>query len=138
MKTALRATIVASFLVVAAVPALAHDSDLERAQQALKQAGHDPGPIDGVPGARTLAALKAFQRSQGLSETGRLDEVTRARLNEKKASGSAPTGGDGRPSAVDPAQSTRTGANTGDGASYSRSTEKGLSASPSSASEPKQ
>ena len=33
--------------------------DVERAQQVLKQLGHDPGPIDGVMGAQTTAALKA-------------------------------------------------------------------------------
>jgi hypothetical protein len=40
------------------------------------------------------------------------------------------TGGDTRPSAVDPAQSTQTGANAGEGASYNRSSEKGDSAMP--------
>ena len=34
-------------------------ADVERAQKALKQAGHDPGPIDGVMGAQTSAALRA-------------------------------------------------------------------------------
>lgn len=37
------------------------------------------------------------------------------------------TGGDTRPNAVDPAEATTTGANVGDGASYSRSTEEGQS-----------
>ena len=40
------------------------------------------------------------------------------------------TGGDTKPSAVDPAQSTTTGANAGEGASYNRSSEKGDSAAP--------
>ena len=37
------------------------------------------------------------------------------------------TGGDTKPNAVDPAQSHQTGANAGEGASYSRSQEKGQS-----------
>jgi len=51
------------------------------------------------------------------------------------ASGSPKTGGDERPSAVDPAQAKKTGANTGDGASYNRSTEKGDSALPKEGAE---
>ena len=108
--------------------------DVERVQQALKQAGHDPGPIDGVMGAQTGAALKAYQKEQGLRVTGRLDAETSAKLGqsaEAAPSASAPsstqTGGDTKPNAVDPAQATKTGANVGEGASYSRSQEKGQS-----------
>lgn len=35
-------------------------------QKALKKAGYDPGPIDGVAGAQTMAAVNAFQRANGL------------------------------------------------------------------------
>ena len=35
-------------------------------QAALKAAGFDPGPLDGVPGARTRAAVRAFQAANGL------------------------------------------------------------------------
>ena len=111
--------------------------DIERAQQALKQAGHDPGPIDGVMGARTRAALEAYQKQQGLEASGRLDPATAAKLggpgNQSRAPGdespsaSPTTGGDIRPNAVDPAQAGKTGSNVGEGASYSRSTEKGQS-----------
>lgn len=45
-------------------------------------------------------------------------------------SASPQTAGDKTPSAVDPAQSSKTGANTGDGASYSRSNDKGDSPMP--------
>lgn len=34
--------------------------DVRDLQQALKALGHDPGPIDGVFGARTTSAVKAF------------------------------------------------------------------------------
>ena len=104
-------------------------ADVERAQKALKQMGHDPGPVDGVMGAQTSAALKAYQKKQGLSVTGQLDAATAAKLGESTAGGapSAQTGGDTKPNAVDPAQATKTGANVGEGASYSRSNEKGQS-----------
>jgi hypothetical protein len=45
-------------------------------------------------------------------------------------SASPKIGEDKTPSAVDPAQSTKTGANTGDGASYNRSNDKGDSPLP--------
>jgi peptidoglycan hydrolase-like protein with peptidoglycan-binding domain len=106
-------------------------ADVERAQQALKQAGHDPGPIDGVMGAQTSAALKAYQKAQGLRVTGQLDADTSAKLGEPATaaspSSSPQTGGDTKPNAVDPAQAGKTGANAGEGASYSRSQEKGKS-----------
>ncbi len=35
-------------------------------QRALKDLGFDPGPIDGVVGAQTIAAFNAFQRERGL------------------------------------------------------------------------
>ena len=107
-------------------------ADVQRAQQALKQAGHDPGPIDGVMGERTRAALEAYQKAQGLEVSGNLDGATAAKLGGEAQQGgpsaSPKTGGDTKPNAVDPAQAGKTGANAGEGASYSRSTEKGHSA----------
>jgi peptidoglycan hydrolase-like protein with peptidoglycan-binding domain len=139
MKTVKLLATAAAMLLMTVPHATARDSAVTRAQEALKQAGHDPGPIDGVVGARTTAALRAYQQAQGLQPTGRLDDETLARLGGSAAQGTAPkqtssqtqTGGDARPSAVDPAQAAKTGANTGDGASYSRSSEKGDSAPPS-------
>jgi peptidoglycan hydrolase-like protein with peptidoglycan-binding domain len=106
------------------LPACA-DDHVERVQKALKQHGHDPGPIDGVNGPRTVSALKAYQKAQGLEATGRLDDATLAKLGESGRSESkTQAGGDARPSPADPAQGTKTGANVGEGASYSRSTQK--------------
>jgi membrane-bound lytic murein transglycosylase B len=39
-------------------------------QQALKDKGFDPGPIDGVIGAGTKKALKAWQKSAGQPADG--------------------------------------------------------------------
>jgi peptidoglycan hydrolase-like protein with peptidoglycan-binding domain len=48
---------------------------------ALKDKGHDPGPIDGMMGPRTSAAIKEFQQKGNLNPTGQLDAETRAKLN---------------------------------------------------------
>src|ERR1051326_6638933 len=50
------------------------------AQQALKDKGHDPGTIDGKMGSRTRAAVSDYQKAEGLKQTGRLDDETRAKL----------------------------------------------------------
>jgi len=49
-------------------------------QEALKAKGHDPGPIDGVFGPKTKAALKDFQKAEKLPESGRQDPQTLAKL----------------------------------------------------------
>lgn len=50
------------------------------AQRRLAELGFDPGPADGMAGARTSAALRAFQKQRGLDVTGRLDAATSAQL----------------------------------------------------------
>ena len=125
MKT-LRFAVATAVIVALSSAGLAHaDADVERAQKALKQSGHDPGPIDGVAGPRTTSALKAYQQTNGLEASGRLDAATRAKLADSPTSASkTEAGGDARPSPADPAQGSKTGANVGEGASYSRSTQK--------------
>jgi peptidoglycan hydrolase-like protein with peptidoglycan-binding domain len=49
-------------------------------QQALLKAGYDPGPIDGVMGARTEQALSRFQQAKGLSSSANLDAQTLSAL----------------------------------------------------------
>ena len=44
--------------------------DVTRLQQLLRNAGFDPGPIDGIFGPRTQAAVIAFQRSRNLVPDG--------------------------------------------------------------------
>ena len=50
------------------------------AQIALARQGFSCGPIDGVEGPQTLAALRAFQQSAGLTPTAALDAPTLTRL----------------------------------------------------------
>jgi len=49
-------------------------------QQALKNKGYDPGPIDGKMNSRTQAALKSFQSASNLQPTGVLDANTASKL----------------------------------------------------------
>ena len=49
-------------------------------QQALAQAGYYQGPIDGIIGRNTQAALRAFQKDQGLKADGICGPKTWARL----------------------------------------------------------
>jgi peptidoglycan hydrolase-like protein with peptidoglycan-binding domain len=60
--------------VATAVPI---DWRIGQAQDRLQGAGFDPGPLDGVLGARTREALRRYQASRGLPATGALDEATR-------------------------------------------------------------
>ena len=59
--------------------------DVRAEQQALKDKGFDPGPVDGVNGPKTHAALKQFQDKQTLKEDGRLGPQTRDALGLKPA-----------------------------------------------------
>ena len=44
------------------------------AQQLLTELGYVPGPIDGIPGPLTIAALTAFQSRAGLAPSGTVNE----------------------------------------------------------------
>ncbi|MCP4397907.1 MAG: transporter substrate-binding domain-containing protein [bacterium] len=49
-------------------------------QERLTELGYQPGPIDGMWGKSTEAALKHFQQDQGVSVTGTVDENTAKKL----------------------------------------------------------
>ena len=53
---------------------------IRRAQMALRDAGFEPGSIDGVMGPKTETALLHFQAAQGLPQTGKLDATTQKQL----------------------------------------------------------
>ena len=54
--------------------------DWFEAQLALDRLGISSGSIDGVPGAQTRSAMRAFQAKAGLRVSGELDDPTRAAL----------------------------------------------------------
>jgi peptidoglycan hydrolase-like protein with peptidoglycan-binding domain len=65
---------------------------VKAAQQALKDKGIDPGPVDGKMGPKTSAALREYQQKEGLKASGRLDSETMGKLGmEAKSSGAAST-----------------------------------------------
>jgi hyperosmotically inducible protein len=49
-------------------------------QQALKDKGFDPGPVDGIEGPKTVSALKDYQKSENVTMTGTLDAATATKL----------------------------------------------------------
>ena len=51
------------------------------AQRALRDLGYDPGPIDGLFGPKTRAALEKYQTTERLPVTGQLDALTIERLD---------------------------------------------------------
>ncbi len=56
------------------------DLNVRTAQMYLTFAGLNPGPVDGIMGERTKAALTAFQLQQGLTQSGAPDDATLAAL----------------------------------------------------------
>jgi peptidoglycan hydrolase-like protein with peptidoglycan-binding domain len=64
-------------------------ANVKKVQEALKEKGHDPGPIDGVMGPKTQEALRAFQQANNLQATGRIDAETSQKLGIDEGTGSA-------------------------------------------------
>ncbi len=61
-------------------------------QQNLADRGYDPGPVDGMWGSRTSAALRNFERDQNLQADGRPDPQSLAALGVETGSASTQTG----------------------------------------------
>jgi len=53
-----------------------HKPTTKQVQIALKNAGYDPGPIDGKKGQKTREAIMAFQKANGLAVDGRAGKLT--------------------------------------------------------------
>jgi len=97
-------------------------------QEALKDKGNDPGQIDGIMGPKTQQALRAFQKSENLQVTGRVDEKTASALgvdvdkagtssmgSERSSSGSSSSGlGSSSSGKSGSAASSRPGSNNPD------------------------
>lgn len=85
----MRRLFVASTLVIGlcgASTVWAQDADsVRQSQQALKDKGYDPGPVDGVNGPKTRTALRQYQQKENLNEDGQLGPQTKDRLGVKPA-----------------------------------------------------
>lgn len=71
-------------------------------QLRLKEAGFDPGPVDGRLGDKTAAALKAFQTAHGLAPSGVLEVGTLARLVQLRSASALSNAARRRLSSVHP------------------------------------
>ena len=80
------------------------DKTFKKAQKKLRKAGHYDGKVDGVSGPETAEAVREFQRSKGLPETGQLDARTLDALGIKNEAASSADKEDGP--LVDAAQAT--------------------------------
>ncbi|HTY44931.1 MAG TPA: peptidoglycan-binding protein [Patescibacteria group bacterium] len=58
------------------VPEVKSRPTMKHVQIALKNAGYDPGPIDGKGGKQTRNAIKAFQKDNGLHVDGKAGKRT--------------------------------------------------------------
>ena len=116
----LLALLVGSGTAVLATP----DTIVEAVQRTLSERGYDPGRVDGAMGWRTRGALRKFQRTVGLLDTGLIDDETLAALglespggapaeadvdaSQGKAHRAEPAPGTGVPKAETPSAKTAT------------------------------
>ena len=56
--------------------------NIKLVQAVLKEAGFDPGAIDGKMGTKTKNAIMAFQKANGLTADGKIGYKTLAKLSE--------------------------------------------------------
>ncbi len=63
-------------------PQLNTAASIARAQVLLARLGYKPGPADGNPGRSTRQAVIAYERDNGLAQTGRIDAALLARLEK--------------------------------------------------------
>jgi hypothetical protein len=108
---------------------------IKQAQEKLTSLGHKAGPVDGIAGPKTKAAVKRFQQSNGLQVSGHLDMQTLAALQvgpESQARSMAPSEASSQASAsASPSESSTLSSSE----SPSESTSMSSSAAPSEPSE---
>jgi len=62
-------------------PSDAENSNITyKVQKRLKGKGYDPGAIDGIMGAKTITAIKSFQKDNNIAITGKIDSETKRKL----------------------------------------------------------
>ena len=73
-------------------------NDMRAVEEALQAKGYKPGKIDGVADDEARAGIRAFQKDNGLSVTGMIDQRTADKLGVRisSKSGGSPQGGSTR------------------------------------------
>ena len=81
-SSVIKAWLLSVLLTTLAAPVMAAPVDpvVYLAQKRLRAMGYDPGPVDGVMGARTKKALEDYQWNTGLRITNTLDKKTKKAL----------------------------------------------------------
>jgi hypothetical protein len=78
---------------IPASPAVTPSASVKKLQQELGQLNYYEGPVDGVMGPQTTAAIEDLQRQAGLSQTGTMDGATQKALDNYLAHGNSQMGG---------------------------------------------
>jgi peptidoglycan hydrolase-like protein with peptidoglycan-binding domain len=74
-------------------PAVTPSASVKKLQQQLGQLNYYEGPVDGIMGPQTTAAIKDLQRQAGLPQTGTMNTATQAALANYLAHGNNQMGG---------------------------------------------
>jgi hypothetical protein len=76
-----------------ASPAVTPSASVKKLQQELGQLNYYEGPVDGIMGPQTAAAITDLQRQAGLPQTGTMNAATQTALNNYLAHGNNQMGG---------------------------------------------
>jgi len=76
-----------------ASPAVTPSASVKKLQQELGQLNYYEGPVDGVMGPQTVAAIQDLQRQAGLPQTGTMNAATQKALDNYLAHGNNQMGG---------------------------------------------
>ena len=82
-------------------------SEMRDVQQHLQQLGYYKGKIDGIWGKQSRQAMAQFQRSQGISASGQIDDQSLQALNSGSTGSSTATGSSGMSSSSRPGASNQ-------------------------------
>jgi Putative peptidoglycan binding domain len=74
-------------------PAVPPSASVKKLQQELGQLNYYEGPVDGIMGPQTVAAIKDLQRQAGLPQTGTMNAATQKALDNYLAHGNNQMGG---------------------------------------------
>ena len=70
-----------------AAPAAVPSASVKKLQQELGQLNYYEGPVNGIMGPQTIAAIKDLQRQANLPQTGTMNAATQAALDNYLANG---------------------------------------------------